>query len=95
MWVDINGSKFNTDNLVAIRPVDDGDEQCVIFTSGQSATDGGFLIDLPLDEVFSLIQQARLMEIAGMLAEPSGGENEGEEDEEDEEVETEKNTASA
>ena len=61
MWIDIDGSKFNTDHIACIRPVDadsdnDDDDQCVIFMTGQSAMDGGFLIDLPLDEVFEAVQ---------------------------------------
>jgi hypothetical protein len=77
-WIDIDGSKFNTDNLTAVRPVDGDDEQCVVFAVGQSAVDGGFLIDMPLDEVFSIIQSARLMEIAGMMNDADNESNESE-----------------
>ena len=67
MWIDIDGAKFNTDHIAVVRPVDDDDEQCVIFTVGQSATDQGFLIDLPIDAVFEMIQSARLLELSQMM----------------------------
>jgi hypothetical protein len=67
MWIDIDGSKFNTDHIAVVRPVADDDDCCVLFTVGQSATDQGFLIELGIDEVFTSIQHARLVEIAGML----------------------------
>lgn len=67
MWIDLDGSKFNITHAAVLRPVDDGEDQCVLFTAGQSATDGGFLIDLPLDEAFELIQTARLQELAEMM----------------------------
>jgi hypothetical protein len=70
MWIDIDNSKFNTDLIACIRPVDDGDEQCVLFTAGQDAAGSGFLIDLPLDEVFEKIQMARLHELAEMIEVP-------------------------
>jgi hypothetical protein len=67
MWIDINGSKFNTETIAVVRPVDDDEDSCVIFTVGQSATDQGFLIDLPIDDVFAMIQQARLLELSQMM----------------------------
>lgn len=70
MWIDLNGSKFNIDHAFALRPVDDGDERCILFPVGASPIDGGFLIELPLSEAFEAIQQARLLELAGMLPEP-------------------------
>jgi hypothetical protein len=67
MWVDLDGSKFNIDSAFALRPVGDGSKQCTLFSAGSSPIDGGFLIDLPLEDVFSAIQNARLMELAGMM----------------------------
>jgi hypothetical protein len=71
MWIDLDGSKFNIDSAFALRPVGDGNKQCTLFAAGSSPVDGGFLIDMPIDEAFSAIQNARLMELAGML-EPTG-----------------------
>lgn len=67
MWLKLCDTYFNTDQISVIRPVDDGDEQTVIFTPGQSAIDEGFLLDMPTDEVFELIQNVRLMELAQMI----------------------------
>jgi hypothetical protein len=78
MWLSIDGSKFNTDHIAVVRPVDDDDEQCVVFTVGQSATDQGFLIELGIDEVFEMIQQARLLEMAEMMNDRDEGEEEPE-----------------
>lgn len=67
MFIRIGDDYFNVDSIACIRPVDDGDDQCIIFTTGQSATDQGFLIELGIDEVFEMVQSARLLEIADML----------------------------
>ena len=67
MWIDLDGSKFNTDHIAVVRPVADDDDQCVVFTVGQSATDQGFLVEMSIEDVFTVIQHARLVEIAGML----------------------------
>lgn len=67
MWVDLDGSKFNLDHAFALRPVGDGDEQCLLFPNGASPVDGGFLIDLPIDSVFEMIQHARLVELSQMM----------------------------
>jgi hypothetical protein len=40
---------FNSETIAVVRPIDD--EHCTIFTVGQSAIDGGFLINLSADEV--------------------------------------------
>ena len=68
MWLLLGDDYFNTEHIAVIRPVSDGD-QTVIFTAGQSAMDGGFLLDEPTDWVFEQIQNARLMEIAQALGE--------------------------
>jgi len=67
MWIDLDGSKFNIDHAFALRPVGKHGKQCTLFPNGASPVDGGFLIDMPLDEVFEAIQAARLMEIADMM----------------------------
>lgn len=35
-----------------------GEDQCALFLPGQSAVDGGFLIDRPMDEVQEEIDEA-------------------------------------
>jgi len=82
MWVDIAGSKFNTDAIACVRPVDSDsdsdDDQCVIFTTGQSAIDAGFLVDLPIEEVFSILQNCRMIELAELMISESDTEPEPE-----------------
>lgn len=71
MWIDLDGSKFNVHHAFALRPVGKGNKQCTLFPVGADPVAGGFLIDLPLDEVFELIQNARLTEIAQMIMDES------------------------
>ena len=71
MWIDLDGSKFNVHHAFALRPVGKGNKQCTLFPVGADPVAGGFLIDLPLDEVFELIQNARLTEIAQMTMDES------------------------
>lgn len=52
---------FNYDHISVIKKADD---KTVIFTSGQSAIDGGFLIDLPVEEVLEFLEEARLTRAA-------------------------------
>jgi hypothetical protein len=71
LWIDLDGSKFNVHHAFALRPVGKGNKQCTLFPVGADPVAGGFLIDLPLDEVFELIQNARLTEIAQMIMDES------------------------
>ena len=71
MLIKIGDDYFNTLLIAAIRPIDDGD-QTNIFIAGQSATDGGFLLDVPIDEVIEIVQNARLIEIADMMVDEDG-----------------------
>ena len=80
MWIDLDGSKFNVHHAFALRPVGKGNKQCTLFPVGADPVAGGFLIDLPLDEVFELIQNARLTEIAQMIMEESDDQSEIESD---------------
>ena len=66
MFIRIGDDYFNTDHIACIRSVDDG-EQTVIFTAGQSSVGDGFLLDVPTDEVFEMIQNVRLHELAAMM----------------------------
>jgi hypothetical protein len=67
MWIELDGSYFDILNAFALRPVGKGNKQCTLFSSGSSPVDGGFLIDLPIAEVFQSIQQARLLELTSMM----------------------------
>jgi len=72
MFVNLDGRWFNTDLIAAICPVDDGDEQTKLFIEGSSPVDGGFLIDMPTDEVLEIVRHADLHdlhEIDTLLAE--------------------------
>jgi hypothetical protein len=78
---------FNSETIAVIKPIDD--DQCVIFTVGQSALDEGFLVDLPMEEIEDLLSEVDRTILLD-LAERIGGEIEkGEEDDEDEEEEEE------
>lgn len=56
-----------TDNVTAVRRSTLDDDQCVVFCVGQSAVDGGFLVNLPYDEVTKMLREARYMAIAADL----------------------------
>jgi hypothetical protein len=67
MFIRLGDDYFNTDAIACIRPADDDGDQTIIFTTGQSAIDGGFLLDVPTEEVFTAVQHCRLVEISQML----------------------------
>ena len=75
MWILLGDDYFNTDAMAVIRPVDDGEDQTIIFTTGQSATDQGFLLDVSTDDVFTAVQNVRLTEIGQMLDSESAQES--------------------
>jgi hypothetical protein len=53
--IEITDGLWVNPKLVAVIK-DVGDERCAIFTPGQSATDGGFLVDRPIAEVVEEIE---------------------------------------
>lgn len=61
-------SVYVESTLVAIVRPTSGDHT-VIFTAGQSAIDSGHLIDLPIEEVVSRLQQVQAHEFAAGLLE--------------------------
>lgn len=67
MWILIGDDYFNTDHIAVIRPVDNGDDQTVIFTPGQSSISDGFLVDVDTDSVFEIVRDSRIMELAQMM----------------------------
>jgi hypothetical protein len=66
MLINLAGSFVETSFIAVVRP--SGKKKTIIFTSGQSSIDEGFLVDLPIDEVLELIDNARLNQIALDLA---------------------------
>lgn len=73
---------FNAETIAVVKPIDE--DQCVIFTTGQSATDSGFLIPLSKEEVeeeLSKVDRNVLLDLAERLQAEIEGE--GEEEEED------------
>jgi len=72
MFLYLDNLFINTDHVTAVRPVGDGEEQSILFMTGQSAVDGGFLIDLPMDEVVTTLRDAQLIAIAQMMEDGHG-----------------------
>lgn len=55
--IEIEKGTFINPNLIAvIKSVGDG--KCALFTAGQSAADGGFLVDYDADELAEEIEKA-------------------------------------
>jgi len=81
MFLYLDNLFINTDHVTAVRPVDDGEEQSILFMTGQSAMDGGFLLDLPMDEVVAILSDAQLVAIAQMMEEGHGSDDESTDDE--------------
>jgi hypothetical protein len=65
MLIDFNGVYVESSLVAVVRPVN-GD-QTAIFTAGQSAVDGGHLIDLPCDEVIERLQEIQAHAFAERL----------------------------
>lgn len=86
MLIDLNGVYVDTDLVAVVRASSLDDDQTVIFTAGQSATDSGHLIDMPVEavvEMLNTISRQRFAEElmdeidagadSGIGAETSGG----------------------
>jgi hypothetical protein len=66
--VRIGDQLFNADTIALVRPVDD--EHCVVFTVGQSALDGGFLIEMSADKVeeeLNKVDRNALLDLADQM----------------------------
>ncbi len=88
MLIEFDNTLFDTDSIAAVRKSPLDGKHTVIFTVGQSAVDGGFLVHVPYHKVIRRLREARmseLMEMAEMM-------DYDEEDEEDEEEESESTT---
>ena len=66
MLTKIGNAFFQVELIAVVRAV--GKKQTNIFIAGQSAVDGGFLIDLPVEKVLDKIDQARYQQAAMDLA---------------------------
>ena len=72
MFIKLGKDFFDPDHIAVVRP--SGKKATIIFTTGSSAFDGGFLINLPHQEVLERIDEAKLNEVALMLARAEGAE---------------------
>jgi hypothetical protein len=66
MLIKLGHDFFELSHIAVVRP--SGKKQTIIFPVGASALDGGFLIDLPCEKVLIAIEEARMNEVAWMLA---------------------------
>ena len=82
MLIDFDGSLFDTDHIAVVRPSGFNSAHTVIFTSGQSAIDGGFLVHVPYKTVVRKLREARMNELLEMVELMDTG---GDYDEEEEE----------
>ena len=61
-WIKLGDIHFDSDNIVAVRPSGLLDATTVVYTRGQSAVDGGFTVNEPIDAVLERLAEARLQE---------------------------------
>ena len=67
MLVDINGVYVNPELVAVVRESSLNDDQTVIFTAGQSATDSGHLIDEDIEIVIESLNTAQMQMLAERL----------------------------
>ena len=65
LWVQLGDTNFDLDSIVAVR--NNGSGQTLLWTIGQSAVDGNFLLDIPYDEVMDKLEDAEMMRLAAQL----------------------------
>jgi hypothetical protein len=58
IWLDIDGTRICANHIAAYRPIDS--DTTAIWTVGQSAIDGNFIVDASADEIDNAIQQGSL-----------------------------------
>jgi hypothetical protein len=68
-FIQLGEHYFNPDEIAVIRESSLDEEQTIIYTTGQSATEG-FCVDLTIDEVLELIDEHWLSGIDEALASP-------------------------
>ena len=67
MLVDINGVYVNPELVAVVRESSLDSDQTVIFTAGQSAVDGGHLIDEDIEIVIESLNTAQMQMLAERL----------------------------
>jgi hypothetical protein len=75
MLIDLNGVSVEPSLIAVVRESSLDDTQTIIFTAGQSAMDGGHLIDMPIDEVLECLKTVAMRELALELADQLEREN--------------------
>lgn len=85
MLIDFDGTLFNTDHIAAVRPSGLDSAHTIIFTTGQSAVDGGFLVHVPFKTVTRKLREARMTYLLEMVELMEGSEDHYEDAEEEEE----------
>ena len=81
MLIDFDGSLFDTSHIAVVRPSGLDSKDTIIFTPGQSAIDGGFLVHVPYKTVVRRLREARMNELLEMV-ELMDAENDYDEEEE-------------
>ena len=67
MLIDFDGSLFDTDHIAVVRPSGLNSAHTIIFTPGQSAIDGGFLVHVPFKTVVRRLRESRMSELLEMV----------------------------
>lgn len=83
MLIDFDNNLFNTDHIAAVRPSGLDSAHTVIFTAGQSAIDGGFLVRVPFKTVTRKLREARMTYLLEMVELMEGSEDHYEDAEEE------------
>lgn len=61
-FIEIGDIVINVEKILAYRAA--GESHTIIWCDGQSATDGGFLVDIPIEGVTEALTEARYTTIA-------------------------------
>jgi hypothetical protein len=67
MWINLNDIWVNSDHVAVVRESGLDSDQTVLFTTGQSAMDSGYLIDMPIEDVIEQLQSIAHHELAAQL----------------------------
>lgn len=69
MLINLNGVYVESSLAAVVRESSLDPDQTIIFTSGQSAIDGGHLIDMPIDDVIERLCAVESQALAARLLE--------------------------
>jgi hypothetical protein len=83
MLIDFDGSLFDTARIAVVRPSGLNSRDSIIFTTGQSAIDSGFLVHIPYKEVCRRLRESRMSELLEMAELMDAGNDYDDEDEEE------------